>query len=365
MKRRVWTRRAAWLGMLAAAVLVSAATANADGPDANRLSQRWRVLRPGPGMFVAAPEAQPFDFTMPGPMVARLVKPSDYWIGVNLAPQIPEALRAHVDLPEGQGLLVTDVMPESPAAKAGVKVHDILIAVGDKPLKGVEDLIDAVEEAKESPLAIEVLRAGKKVKIDVTPARRPEDIAGAPGPGVPPLGPGRRDAMKWLEELRRHVNDGGGLWIDRFRPGVIVPPGKPMPGDMAVAITKQGDQPAKITVKKGDKTWEVTEDELDKLPDDVRPHVERMLGRLPGVNLPGAEMFNLPDLDIEVLPPQAAPRQWRMPREPAADKTLEDLQRQVDELRKAIEQMQNRQRPKPKPRDQKPPAKQVPSERVL
>ena len=50
--------------------------------------------------------------------------------------------------------------------------------------------------------------------------------------------------------------------------------------DMTVTISKQGKEPAKITVKQGDKSWEVTEDDLDQLPEEVRPHVEPMLGRL-------------------------------------------------------------------------------------
>ena len=47
---------------------------------------------------------------------------------------------------------------------------------------------------------------------------------------------------------------------------------------MSIVISKEGDQPAKIVVKRGDEKWEVTEKELDKLPADVRPHVEHMFG---------------------------------------------------------------------------------------
>jgi hypothetical protein len=50
---------------------------------------------------------------------------------------------------------------------------------------------------------------------------------------------------------------------------------------MSVVISKEGDQPAKIVVKRGDDKWELTEKELNKLPADIRPHVERMLGRGP------------------------------------------------------------------------------------
>ena len=46
------------------------------------------------------------------------------------------------------------------------------------------------------------------------------------------------------------------------------------------APTRPGDQPATVTVKKGDKTWTVKGDDekaLKELPDDVRPFVAQML----------------------------------------------------------------------------------------
>ena len=50
-----------------------------------------------------------------------------YWLGVECLPVMP-ALRAQLNLPEKQGLLVAAVAPESPAASAGIKQHDILLA---------------------------------------------------------------------------------------------------------------------------------------------------------------------------------------------------------------------------------------------
>src|SRR6185312_6347588 len=42
----------------------------------------------------------------------------------------------------------------------------------------------------------------------------------------------------------------------------------------------QGAEPAKIQVKRGDKEWNVTEEKLDDLPDDIRTHVQTLLGRM-------------------------------------------------------------------------------------
>jgi hypothetical protein len=48
---------------------------------------------------------------------------------------------------------------------------------------------------------------------------------------------------------------------------------------VTIQITKKGDQPANIRVSKDDKNWEVTEGKLDDLPEDIREHVQQMLGQ--------------------------------------------------------------------------------------
>ena len=73
------------------------------------------------------------------------------------------------------------------------------------------------------------------------------------------------------------------LQLRFIRPGAIVPGDVlvtvPLPPNMSIVVSKEGDQPARIVVKRGHEKWELTEKELDKLPADVRPHVQRMLGR--------------------------------------------------------------------------------------
>ena len=57
-------------------------------------------------------------------------------------------------------------------------------------------------------------------------------------------------------------------------PGFVLPDqAKDFPKDLEVTIIKKGDEPAKITVKRGDDQWEVDANSLDKLPEDIRPHV--------------------------------------------------------------------------------------------
>ncbi len=53
-----------------------------------------------------------------------------------------------------------------------------------------------------------------------------------------------------------------------------------MPNGVSVSIQKQNDEPAHITVKRGNDSWEIVGDDpasLAQLPEDLRPFVERLL----------------------------------------------------------------------------------------
>lgn len=289
-------------------------------------------------------------------------QPSEYWIGL-MCGDVPEMLRAHLKLPKDQGLLVMHVVPDSPAAEAGIKQHDVLVKAGGEPLKELKDLVGAVGKAKDKEIALEVHRAGKSTKVDVTPAKRPEN---APLPGdmkgiqgwvdrgssnMPPNAnpeirkriAEQQEAIKqWIEKVRPGIDGQPDMRFRFFHPGAILPSeavGPALPGNLTVTITRQGGEPAKIKVTRNGEHWEVTEDELDKLPEDVRPHVGRMLsgGPVPGVK---SQAF-----DFNFVPDWQHLKEWR---EEAAEKIrsaapvekqMEQMKRQMDETRKSMEEM--------------------------
>jgi hypothetical protein len=96
---------------------------------------------------------------------------TDYYIGVNASP-VDDTLRAHLELPDGRGLVVHEVVAGSPAEKAGVKAHDILLEMGDKAIDSTEALVAAVQNARGKSTRLELLRAGKPSSIQVTPEPR-------------------------------------------------------------------------------------------------------------------------------------------------------------------------------------------------
>jgi hypothetical protein len=220
------------------------------------------------------------------PNVERPVAPK-YWIGLaGSAIPADHVLRAHVDLPEGQGLLVADVVPDSPAVKAGLKKHDILLRANDIDLVDMGNLTDIVlaEGEKKGQINIEVFRKGQRETVTVTPGERP---ATAMRPNLPNEdfgGFGALDQQGIPRELLERFRGGLPMEFRNFGPGVIVGEGSQgignIPNGVSVSISKDGDKPAHITVKRGDESWEVSADDpasLDKLPEDLRPFVEKML----------------------------------------------------------------------------------------
>jgi membrane-associated protease RseP (regulator of RpoE activity) len=268
------------------------------------------------------------------PTVGTAFKTSEYWLGIVTEP-VPEALRAQLNLPENQGLLVEQVAPESPAAAAAIQRHDILLKANGKSLTHVGDLIAAVDAAKGKKLDLEVLRQGKPMKVAVTPAKRPEgDILGlrAPTPA---------DAFsKWIEQLRPGDPRHRDYSLFFVRPGVVMarPGGLPnLPGNVTISVTKQGDQPAKIVVTRENEKWEVTEGKLDSLPPDLRQHVEGML-RHPswhGAMMPKRE-GRLPSPGGPVPAP---PHVTKIEPRKSLEKQLDDMNRRLEEMRKAVDEL--------------------------
>lgn len=227
--------------------------------------------------------------TQPGFVDPAPVAVSRYWIGV-VGGTVPPELRAQVDVPEEQGILVRSVSEGSPAAEAGLQPFDILLTANEKPLTNMAELAELVGEQgeKEGRLTLGLIRRGQPKTLWVKPIERPADaIAAPPRPrgrfGL--FGPdGRFGNGQGLEGLDLEgLMNGGGLQLgeDGFGGfGEMIP--QIASGGVSVSVAKQGPGPAKVTVKQGEKTWEFDEgdeDALQALPEDVRPMVERMLNQ--------------------------------------------------------------------------------------
>ena len=88
-------------------------------------------------------------------------------LGVALAPaRVGRRMRAAVGLPERDGLLVRGVVDDSPAARAALERGDLLVRAGDRPLTGMDDLFDALDQAGDT-LTLGVVRGAEERDLEV------------------------------------------------------------------------------------------------------------------------------------------------------------------------------------------------------
>ncbi|OHE89337.1 MAG: protease Do, partial [Verrucomicrobia bacterium RIFCSPLOWO2_12_FULL_64_8] len=93
----------------------------------------------------------------------------------NLTPEIAEGL----GVKETKGVVVMGVEDPGPAARAGLKLEDIVVSVNDKPVTTVEDLrVTIAQMAPGTKVELKYLREGKVRTAMATLDRRPDDNLG-------------------------------------------------------------------------------------------------------------------------------------------------------------------------------------------
>ncbi len=113
--------------------------------------------------------------------VAIKAPPREFWIGVTVTAVEP-ALRAQLKLPP-HGRIVTGVGESSPAARAGVQRHDILLDVDGEPLTEPAKLASYVESKGEKPIVLRLVRNGKgPILLTMTPERRKHPASSSTNP---------------------------------------------------------------------------------------------------------------------------------------------------------------------------------------
>jgi serine protease Do len=90
-------------------------------------------------------------------------------LGVAIAPNfVARRLRRAVGLPEADGLLIRDVVDDSPAARAGVAQGDLIVAAAGHPIRTPDDLFDALKAAQGGTITLNVIRGTDERTIEVT-----------------------------------------------------------------------------------------------------------------------------------------------------------------------------------------------------
>ena len=103
------------------------------------------------------------------------------WLGVSIQ-SVNEDIAASVGLKKAEGVLVAEINDDSPAAKAGLKAGDVIVAVGDERIETLRELPRVIADIKpgaRQPMTI--WRDGKSLALTVEIGRLPasDQIASA------------------------------------------------------------------------------------------------------------------------------------------------------------------------------------------
>jgi serine protease DegQ len=99
------------------------------------------------------------------------------WIGVEpqeLTPELAETFNLKMDANANNGVIITGVLQNGPAAQAGIKPGDVITVVAGKNVSNVSELLSNVAALKPSaPAKFTVRRADKTLELEVSPGVRP------------------------------------------------------------------------------------------------------------------------------------------------------------------------------------------------
>jgi serine protease Do len=117
------------------------------------------------------------------------------WLGIDIR-DLTEQDLTDLGLEKKAGSLVFGVWADSPAQKAGLMQHDVIVRFGALEIQSTRSLLVAVARAKiGSVVPVEVLRKGETLRLEVSVAERPNELKLAansldPGSMVRPRGLG-------------------------------------------------------------------------------------------------------------------------------------------------------------------------------
>jgi serine protease Do len=99
------------------------------------------------------------------------------YLGVAIQ-QVTSDLSKKFNVPVGKGAIVTDVMPDSPAAAAKLETGDLVLKCNGKDVHGPRDLQGVVEQLKAgASYPMLIIRDGKEMTVNITAKEMPRNFS--------------------------------------------------------------------------------------------------------------------------------------------------------------------------------------------
>ena len=158
------------------------------------------------------------------PMIWTMGDEPNAFLGVQMG-ALTEQLGRYFGAPDGEGVLVNEVVDDSPAARAGIEAGDVILRANDRAISGPDDVRNALRKADPGDkLSVTVLRDHAERTFEVT------------------LGDPPRDRQPRI--MKREFRDGapGNVYIHKFS--------GPREDDTAVEDEEAGDGERKIIIRR-------------------------------------------------------------------------------------------------------------------
>ena len=99
--------------------------------------------------------------------LATYAEASRGYLGIGFQPITPD-LAEEFGIGEAQGILVTHVVPDSPAEKAGIRDADAIIELNGKPVKNLREFQSSIAASPGKEIQLKIIRNGEEMNMEAT-----------------------------------------------------------------------------------------------------------------------------------------------------------------------------------------------------
>lgn len=164
------------------------------------------------------------------------------WLGVTVQ-DLTDDLAKYFGLPNKDGVLVSKVLADSPAQKAGMKESDVIKQFDNKPIHNVKELLSTVAKQEVGrKVKVVLVRDKKELALDVTVGERPQNLEEEAGSVVSSDYTWRGLEVEDLssQKVRRYgIEEKEGVLAVNVEPESQAEKGGLIPGDIILKLNKE------------------------------------------------------------------------------------------------------------------------------